>query len=295
MLCTRWLLLCIVIAPAAKACPVQPVITQTNEQCNHDWPVVQALPTYTAGVIRGKLNFLFSHAYGRVGRAATQPLVQREHYDTTDEFSATGPLASMHDFFAVLLPALPPLEVSFEPQVVPPLIVYSDASYHPVPGGGHHSEVAFLIYDPLAPDDTVYAADIVPAEYYSYFHPGLATYINHTESVALAAAVFSAPDTFRGRSFIHFVDNTSALSLFVHGYASRGDCAHLVNIYYLLGASLQFHPYFEWVPSEANIADLPSRSRFDEMLAITPARRIDFVYPPLGRSLVAFARDIGLL
>ena len=56
----------------------------------------------------------------------------------------------------------------------------------------------------------------------------------------------------------------------------------MVNMYYLLGASLQFRPYFEWVPSEANIADLPSRGRFDEMLAITPARRIEFIYPPLG-------------
>ena len=98
-----------------------------------------------------------------------------------------------------------------------PLIVYSDASYHLLSDGSHHSEVAFIIYDPLAPDDPVYASDIVPAAYYSHFQSGLSTYIDRTESVALAAAVFSTPATFRSRSFIHFVDNTAALSLFVHG------------------------------------------------------------------------------
>ena len=135
----------------------------------------------------------------------------------------------------------------------------------------------------------------MPQAYYHHFHPDLKTYIGRTESLALAAAPFSAPAQFRNRSFIHFTDSTTALSLFVHGYAARADCAHLVNQYYLLGASLRFRPFFElWVPSEANIADLPSRGQFQAMLDIIPARRIPFVYPPLQLALPAFAHSVGL-
>ena len=74
--------------------------------------------------------------------------------------------------------------------------------------------------------------------------------------------------------------------------------ALLVNQYYILGASLRFRPYFEWVPSEANIADLPSRGKVTAMLAIIPhARRVPLVYPRMFHGecdLVQFARSVGL-
>ena len=255
-----------------------------------------SLPSHTAGVIRGKLGFILTHAYGRVGRAAAQPLVQREFFDSTDEFTLS--LQHMHDFFEALLPVLPPLAVSVLPDEKPPLIVYSDASYHLDSAGLHRAEVAFLVCDPARPSDAWFASDVIPQSYFSHFTPGLSTYVNQAEATALAACPFSLPDVFRGRSFIHFVDNTAALSLFVHGYSSRPDCALLVNQYYIIGASLRFRPYFEWVPSEANIADLPSRGKVTAMLAIIPhARRVPLVYPRMFHGecdLVQFARSVGL-
>ena len=41
--------------------------------------------------------------------------------------------------------------------------------------------------------------------------------------------------------------------------ARRADCADLFNQYFLQVAALQMRPFYEWVPSKANIADLPSR------------------------------------
>ena len=69
-----------------------------------------------------------------------------------------------------------------------------------------------------------------------------------------------------GREVIHFVDNTTALSLAVHGYANEPDMANLVNSLHICDAMLAIDAWWEWVPSKANVADLPSRdpSTWDE-------------------------------
>jgi hypothetical protein len=167
---------------------------------------------------------MFTHSFGRVGRAATQPLVQREHFETED--TLTPAIHHAIDFFEALLPVMPPLAVSIRSAIHSPLIVYSDAASFDIAPGITHSELAFLIIDPDDPDDVpVWSYSIMPQAYYKLFDSNLHKYINIAESTALAAALFSCPDKFKDRSFIHFVDNTFALSLFVHGYANRPDCA----------------------------------------------------------------------
>jgi len=49
------------------------------------------------------------------------------------------------------------------------------------------------------------------------------------------------------------------MSALVHGYARRLDLAHISNAFHLHLARLRTTVHFEWVPSNANIADLPSR------------------------------------
>ena len=50
----------------------------------------------------------------------------------------------------------------------------------------------------------------------------------------------------------------------IHGYASRTDMARLSNMYHLQNFHMNVDAWHEWVPSEANIADIPSRPRFDK-------------------------------
>jgi len=89
------------------------------------------------------------------------------------------------------------------------------------------------------------------------------------------------PEVFRGRAVIHFVDNVIALSCLVHGYASKPDCARLVNLYHAQVVGLRCVTYGEWVPSKANPADIPTREdRKGEM----PADTIDvgLAIPPIA-------------
>ena len=67
------------------------------------------LPPAISSTIFGKLSFILKTAYGRAGRAAAQPLMQRVWYDNTHDF--TPALAHMLEFYEALLPLLPALRI----------------------------------------------------------------------------------------------------------------------------------------------------------------------------------------
>ena len=93
------------------------------------------------------------------------------------------------------------------------------------------------------------------------------TYIAELELLAAIAVYTTYPAVFAGRKVNHFIDNTVALSALVHGYASKPDLAKGVNVFYLQMVALRASVYLDWVPSKANIADLPSRSEFAALRA----------------------------
>ena len=100
-------------------------------------------------------------------------------------------------------------------------------------------------------------------------------------------AFFSAPNLFRGRRVIHFVDNAGSLSHLVNGYAGQPDSARIVNLFHIAQAALNVHWWGEWIPSKANIADIMTRpGRFFELQAGLGAgqfiNQYEFKMPPLG-------------
>ena len=66
------------------------------------------------------------------------------------------------------------------------------------------------------------------------------------------------------------------------GSARQDDSARIVDAFAKKVAQLRFRPWFEYVPSAQNIADLPSRgkwARFAEVTAGRKARRVPMVVP----------------
>jgi hypothetical protein len=90
-------------------------------------------------------------------------------------------------------------------------------------------------------------------------------HINTLELLAVVAAVFTyGPSYMRNRQVLFFVDNTAYLSACVHGYARSPHMAALANALHLALAQLKCHAWWEYVPSQANGADFPSRSHSAE-------------------------------
>ena len=253
--------------------------------------VAGVLYPHEAASLRGKLYFSVSAAFASVGRAATLPLVQRQYRDTSIAFLAGSELHHCLLFFEALLPSLPPLTVSLRPSSVPPLTVYTDASFRRVRGSrlaqralselasgpsgscpanlgeDLKGDLGAVVYDPV--DGTVRVAHAAPPwrALLRSWSPHHKTFIAQLEVLAAVSVYSTYPELFVGRSVHHWIDNTVALSSLVHGYSGKPDLAKMVNVAHLQLAGLRTSVYFDYVPSKANIADLPSRRAFAELHA----------------------------
>ena len=212
-----------------------------------------------AATLYGKLHFAVAHAWGRPGRAALQPLIQRSNdRDATHTWTPT--LAAMRAFFNALLPHLPPAEIPIREPAEPttPLLLYTDASW-----SSAYKGIGIFLADPLRRFAPTFAAAVIPASLLARFPPNALTAIYHAELAAAVSALTTFATYLRNHHVLHFVDNTGALSNLIHGYARDAAAAPLVNAYHLLAARYRIRPFFEYVPSAENIADIPSRPPAD--------------------------------
>ena len=73
------------------------------------------------------------------------------------------------------------------------------------------------------------------------------------------AVYYSLAVDLRGREVIHFIDNSGAMACRIKDYSSDVDSARLVHAFWGLACALEIDVWFEFVYSEANVADWPSR------------------------------------
>ena len=212
------------------------------------------LPPGAAASLPGKLYFAASSAYGKVGRAALQPIIQRQERPGSS-YRLQPSLIKALCFFITLLNNMPDREVRLSSDSFPPLIVWSDASWEQGVGW-----LGFVVYDPER-GRFMHADSHIPEHILEMFVRNKQK-IGQCEILAAIAVYFSLPDLCRDRQVIHWIDNTSAISCLVHGYSGKADSALLVNAFNMYNAGLKARVHYEYVESAANVADLPSRREF---------------------------------
>jgi len=217
----------------------------------------------------GKLNFLSSHTYGTVGRAATQPLLHRmgkkpyamKEGETPAEATTAfdEPLRLMHDFFKILLKYLPPLIVPLGKPRRPPVLIYSDAQYAEAAGTAGLGVTLVDLEDPTR--ERYMAGGQTSPELLKWLHQRKQQ-VNQLELLAVVCASMTFKEKMLGREVIFYIDNTSALSACIHGYCQAPDMGMLSNALALMLAGMACVAYFVHVAGKANPADLPSRAPF---------------------------------
>ena len=227
------------------------------------------LPSATAASLCGKLRYCASWALGRFGRAALQPLYARagERRSRARLVSASIE-ASLHFFQRAFQSSLRRV-ISVDPATrAPPVLVWSDAMWQA--DAQEPARLGFVVCVPraVAPDGTV-----ISEEYWLHSYAVVdddlrgqweerEQYITHLELLAAIAVYSTLPDTLRGRDVIHWIDNTGALAILAKSYSADHDAARMVHAWEVINLGVRANTWFEYVRSEANIADLPSRGEY---------------------------------
>ena len=85
-------------------------------------------------------------------------------------------------------------------------------------------------------------------------------YIAHVEQAAIVMGVLHKADWFHDRDAVWFIDNTAALSAMIKGSSAEPDLARAAAAIHLVLADNRSRVWFEYIESDINWADEPSRA-----------------------------------
>ena len=248
----------------------------------------------------GKLQFLLGWVAGRFGRAALQPLYHRAERRATKLGLA---LEMALNFLLHAVKSLSAREVCVvAANAGPPVLVWSDAMYktaHDAPSDDdiivEDGQLGFVVRFPGGMRGPADPPLLPPPEHPRYVHGALACgpdviaelearkqQIGQLELLGAVAPYYSLAPYLKGRRVLHWIDNTAALAGIAKGYSSKPDSARIIHSFHALGISLQADVHFEYVASEANIADLPSRGDFDFLTSTLGSVLVPLRIPPLS-------------
>ena len=183
-------------------------------------------------------------------RFADRELILRQ-YGRSADTSLTNSLARSLLFAQEAFRRLPPKTVLFG--IDDPLtVVYSDASWQP----GSPPKLGWVVF--CSGSRPRAGACTVPDEIAHYFKERKSQiYIG--EMLAALSALTTCGATLRNHRVLLFVDNQGALSTLVGGSAQDEDVAAVALLFQLGVVELGIRLWLEYVESDSNIADGPSR------------------------------------
>ena len=117
------------------------------------------------------------------------------------------------------------------------------------------------LYDTTDHTKQLYASAHIP----KWFDDSLPSHhlsrINQYETFAVLTALLTFEEHIKDRQVLFFIDNTTAIGNIVNGYSNNPSAAKLVNAICLITVRANSCIFYEYLDSEANVADLPSRLR----------------------------------
>ena len=233
-----------------------------------------------ASRMAGRLSFATTWVAGRMGRALMQPVYKRASSKLREAYALTDGLRLSLAFFQSIFKEVPPPRlISLTRGVARPVLIWTDAMWEP--SQEEKGVVAFVVCFPdgyLGPKEVwMYGACDTPQDVMDRFMRK-AQYIGQLELLAAVLVYYSVPE-LKGASPIHWIDNTSAIAALVKGYSGAPDSARLLHAFKAFAFGFGVDPWFQWVPSKANIADMPSRHDLSLLGELGAVRR-EVVFPP---------------
>ena len=205
---------------------------------------------------------------GRPFRACLRLLAERQ-YGSGSNLSATlrWALEYLQD---VASSAEPKPHKPFH-QLQPMVIIYTDAAEKPDKQGGLIITCGFVIHG----IETIWGDVTLPAWVIdSWEHRKRHIAVGGLLVVPMLALEPTVRPILAGSDSIWFLDNVAALGSLIRGSSTRQDMSSLAMQSQVALYSMRTCPYFEWVRSQANIADAPSRGRKPQLPRGLKAKRV---------------------
>ncbi|CAK0880396.1 unnamed protein product, partial [Prorocentrum cordatum] len=234
-----------------------------------------------ASKLCGKLAFLNSRVFNRLGRALLRPLIWRQ-------CQFRGPTAltrrirhSPQWFMDVLALGLRRSAPHLPPPAPPPILVHSDAE-----GIGRVGAGAVL-----SGVDIRFLRGRVPRGIRKQLL-GRTTNIIAYELLAAVASICSlCPADLRGRRVVHFVDNQTAVACIIRGFSTKRDLAAITGRLWFDAAAMNMQCEVRYVASKANLADPPSRDDISILQEPGAVELPEWSPPHFGTGLDSWARS----
>ena len=106
--------------------------------------------------------------------------------------------------------------------------------------------------------DVVHSSALLPPSLIASFRPRRQQ-IGQVELVGALVPYLSLGERLRGRRVLHWIDNSSAVAAACKGYSGAPDSARIVHALHATLAGLGVRAWFEYVRTDANVSDKPSR------------------------------------
>ncbi len=207
-----------------------------------------------ASKIRGVLGPCFAGYYGRIGRGGQHPLLQRQYWDAPP-WNNSHSLERAYEYYLDLLQCDLRREVQVLKPPLVPLVIASDGRLDEADDGS----VAMLVYDPVSGERQAVVGCIRAELRQAWDKQEGDKYIALVEQAAIILGISHFRAKLRNRDAVWYEDNAVVLAGLTKG-ASRDpylDIGH--SAIHLSLAHLRTRIWWEYVQSEANWADGPSR------------------------------------
>lgn len=192
--------------------------------------------------------FVTCSAFGHCGRALLRPVYGRAQATVTDK--------EVHHLNSALRASLTSLLQFLEDLHQPVAVVYSDAFYTPVAGGGQRNGWGFVT---RINDQVFYSHGTVPAMVLNRFCLSKA-FMYFLEMTAHLIPLLVLRDSLPN-FVVAYMDNQAGLQVLKKGYGKDAVTNAFLAVLTKMFVVLEFSVRYEWVPSDQNISDPISRLR----------------------------------
>ena len=243
-----------------------------------------ALEVANLPAILGRVQYAELRIAGRHGKLAMADI---RDWEKNEHVKKSVPLDDVsRAAFEILLARIDsgePKRVSVdEPQK--PVLIFTDGAVEPGTSGGVEATIGGVIF---ADDDTQVFGTRVDSQVLQDWMEELTHPVGLTELYGVVVAMKQWAHLLRGRRVILFCDNWTAIDVYVKGTSPLRLWRQLLLELERLDNDAESLVWMARVPSASNVADPPSRGKWDELSFLQPFERCFPSCPITGKALTS--------